>query len=153
MTTIEKDWAERVRAAAATKTPLCLRAGATQAFYGRAPAGEVFALRAHRGVAAHESTQLVVPVRGRTPPDSGMVARKLEDAALVVVASPDYLARRGTPHKTADLAAHECLQFVLPSSGQAVPWVLRDAAGRVQDERRIEVRGAAVRQGTARSVR
>lgn len=69
-------------------------------------------------------------VRGRTPPDSGMVARKLEDAALVVVASPDYLARCGTPHKTADLAAHECLQFVLPSSGQAVPWVLRDAAGR-----------------------
>ena len=42
---------------------------------------------------------------------------------------------------------------------QWLPWPgrhvvqLRDAAGRVQDERRIEVRGAAVRQGTARSVR
>lgn len=69
-------------------------------------------------------------VRGRTPPDSGMVARKLEDAALVVVASPDYLHRHGTPHETADLAAHECIQFVLPSSGQAVPWILRDPAGR-----------------------
>jgi len=30
---------------------------------------------------------------------------------------------------------------------------LRDDRGAVQDERRIEVRGAAVRQGTARSVR
>src|SRR3989344_5559092 len=29
-----------------------------------------------------------------------------------------------------DLAAHECIQFVLPSSGQAVPWILRDAAVR-----------------------
>ena len=42
---------------------------------------------------------------------------------------------------------------------QWLPWPgrhvvqLRDAAGRVQDQRRIEVRGAAVRQGTARSVR
>ena len=27
-------------------------------------------------------------VRGRTPPDSGLVARKLEDAELVIVASP-----------------------------------------------------------------
>lgn len=69
-------------------------------------------------------------VRGRAPPDSGLVARKLEDAALVVVAAPAYLRRHGTPHDIADLAAHECIQFVLPSSGQAVPWILRDAAGR-----------------------
>lgn len=69
-------------------------------------------------------------VRGRTPVDSGLVARKLEDAALVVVAAPSYLARCGTPHEMADLAAHDCIQFVLPSSGQPVPWRLRDADGR-----------------------
>ncbi|RNF84916.1 LysR family transcriptional regulator [Montanilutibacter psychrotolerans] len=65
-------------------------------------------------------------IRGRTPPDSGLVARKLEDAALVVVATPEYLARRGTPRTLADLDRHDCIQFVLPSSGQRVPWLFRD---------------------------
>jgi glycolate oxidase FAD binding subunit len=67
MTMIEKEWAERVRAAAAAKTPLCLRGGGTKDFYGRAPAGEVFDLRANTGVVAHEPTELVVTVRGGTP--------------------------------------------------------------------------------------
>ncbi|MBX9401646.1 LysR family transcriptional regulator [Lysobacter sp. BMK333-48F3] len=64
-------------------------------------------------------------VRGRTPPDSGLIVRKLFDAALVVVAAPDYLQRAGVPRTLEDLAAHDCLQFVLPSSGQAVPWQFR----------------------------
>jgi DNA-binding transcriptional LysR family regulator len=64
-------------------------------------------------------------VRGRLPPDSGMVARKLEDADLVVVAAPQYLARHGTPTTLDDLPQHDCIQFLLPSSGQPVPWLLR----------------------------
>ena len=64
-------------------------------------------------------------IRGRTPPDSSMVARKLEDAELVLVAAPSYLARAGTPRSLDDLAAHDCLQFVLPSTGQFVPWLFR----------------------------
>lgn len=64
-------------------------------------------------------------VRGRIPPDSGMVARKLEDAALVVVAAPQYFARHGTPTTLDDLPQHDCIQFLLPSSGQPVPWLLR----------------------------
>ena len=62
-------------------------------------------------------------VRGRRPPDSGLVARKLEDAALVVVASPAYLRQRGTPKSLASLSQHECLHFHLPSTGPVVPWV------------------------------
>lgn len=65
-------------------------------------------------------------VRGREQADSGLIARKLEDAELVVVAAPAYLKRHGTPKTIADLAAHDCLQFVLPSSGQAIAWALRD---------------------------
>ena len=64
-------------------------------------------------------------VRGRTQPDSRLVARKLEDADLVVVASPPYLRRRKRPRNEHDLAAHPCIQFLLPRSGQPVPWLLR----------------------------
>lgn len=64
-------------------------------------------------------------IRGRTPPDSTLVARKLEDAELVLVAAPSYLARAGTPGSLEDLSRHECLQFVLPSTGQPIPWLFR----------------------------
>ena len=64
-------------------------------------------------------------VRRRTPADSGLVARKLEDADLVIVASPAYLRRRKLPHSEHDLASLSCIQFLLPRSGQPVPWLLR----------------------------
>lgn len=61
-------------------------------------------------------------IRGRAPTDSNMIARKLEDAELVLVASPDYLKRAGTPKKLEDLQSHECIQFELPSTGRKIPW-------------------------------
>lgn len=64
-------------------------------------------------------------VRGRAPPDSGLVARRLLDDPLAVVAAPPYLARAGTPGTLEDLARHDCIQFDLPSSGQRVPWAFR----------------------------
>jgi DNA-binding transcriptional LysR family regulator len=64
-------------------------------------------------------------IRGRVPPDSTLVARKLEDAELVLVAAPSYLARAGVPDSLDALAAHDCVQFVLPSTGQPVPWLFR----------------------------
>ncbi|XLZ69683.1 LysR substrate-binding domain-containing protein [Massilia sp. SR12] len=66
-------------------------------------------------------------IRGRAPQDSTLIARLLEDAPLALVASPAYLARRGTPPSLQDLALHDCIQFVLPSTGRLVPWsFLRD---------------------------
>ncbi len=64
-------------------------------------------------------------VRARTPPDSGLVARKLEDAALVVVASPGYLRRRRKPRSVDELLQHECIGFVQPNTGQSVPWLFQ----------------------------
>ncbi|CAG1018145.1 HTH-type transcriptional regulator PgrR [Burkholderiaceae bacterium] len=64
-------------------------------------------------------------VRGREPPDSGLVARRLEDAPLVVVAAPAYLKRRGVPKSIDDLAGHDCIQFLLPRTGLPVPWLFR----------------------------
>jgi DNA-binding transcriptional LysR family regulator len=62
-------------------------------------------------------------------PDSGMVARKLEDARLCLVASPAYLRRAGTPASFDELQRHACICFVMPSTGRVSPWLLRDAAG------------------------
>jgi len=64
-------------------------------------------------------------IRGREPADSRLVARRLEDAPLVVVATPAYLARRGTPQVPEDLAGHECIQFELASSGRRPRWSFR----------------------------
>jgi DNA-binding transcriptional LysR family regulator len=65
-------------------------------------------------------------IRVRPPPDSSLVARKLEDAALVVFAAPAYLQQRGTPTVLADLRHHECIQFELPSSGRRIQWAFRE---------------------------
>lgn len=64
-------------------------------------------------------------VRGRAPDDSTLIARKLEDAEMVVVATPDYLRRAGTPRTPEDLQQHECIQFDVPSSGRKLPWTFR----------------------------
>ena len=66
-------------------------------------------------------------IRGRAPRDSGLIARKLEDAELVVVATPEYLRRAGRPSSPDDLAHHDCIQFELPSNGRPVPWLFKHA--------------------------
>jgi DNA-binding transcriptional LysR family regulator len=43
--------------------------------------------------------------------DSGLTARKLGENGRVIVASPAYLARHGTPRVPADLHDHNCLNF------------------------------------------
>ncbi len=62
-------------------------------------------------------------IRGRAPEDSGLIARKLEDAELVVVASPAYLRQAATLKTPADLVHHDCIQYELPSSGRHLPWL------------------------------
>jgi DNA-binding transcriptional LysR family regulator len=66
-----------------------------------------------------------IAIRVGEPPDSRLVARKLEDASLGVFASPAYLAKHGTPQTPADLksSAHTALTFILPSTGRPLPWV------------------------------
>lgn len=75
-------------------------------------------------------------IRGRLPPDSNMIGRKLEDAPLVIVATPAYLKRAGVPQTPDDLEKHDCIQFELPSSGRDIPWLIRQggAIGEVPTE-------------------
>ena len=65
-------------------------------------------------------------IRVRAIPDSGLIARQLEDAELVMIASPDYLKRAGTPQTLEDLKKHECIQYDLPSSGRRIAWLFND---------------------------
>ncbi|HUE94635.1 LysR family transcriptional regulator [Pseudomonas sp.] len=67
-------------------------------------------------------------VRVRAQPDSTLIARPLEDARLVVVASPEYLARAGTPLTLDDLEQHDCIQFELPSSGRPITWLFNEGS-------------------------
>jgi DNA-binding transcriptional LysR family regulator len=57
--------------------------------------------------------------------DSGLVARRLDDSPVCLVAAPGYLQRAGTPQDLEQLAAHACLPFTLPSTGRQAPWLLR----------------------------
>ena len=55
-------------------------------------------------------------------PDSTLIARKLGSTHRILCASPDYLARRGVPVASADLARHHCV-IAGPSTASA-HWVL-----------------------------
>jgi DNA-binding transcriptional LysR family regulator len=54
--------------------------------------------------------------------DRALVARKLGEFSLGVYASSAYVARAGTPKTLDELACHECVTFVMPSSGRALRW-------------------------------
>lgn len=60
-------------------------------------------------------------------PDSGLVQRRARVNPIVLVASPDYLAQRGTPDTPEALAQHDGL---LTAPG-ATSWQLGDGQGRV----------------------
>lgn len=68
-------------------------------------------------------------VRTGDPTDSRLSARRLGSFRSMLVASPDYLARRGTPKVPADLLEHTCLHYRFPNSGKLELWALRRAAG------------------------
>lgn len=45
-------------------------------------------------------------------PDSGLIARKLCEDPRVIVASPDYVSRRGTPETLGALQSHPCIGYL-----------------------------------------
>jgi DNA-binding transcriptional LysR family regulator len=59
--------------------------------------------------------------------DPGDVARKIGTSRLLVVASPDYLARHGRPQHPSELAHHECLGYT--AGGAPLSWAFTVAGG------------------------
>ncbi|WP_180132492.1 LysR family transcriptional regulator [Rhodoferax sp. BLA1] len=55
--------------------------------------------------------------------EKDMIAVRLTpDVKMIAVASPDYLARRGTPQSPADLHNHACINWRLQMDGRASRW-------------------------------
>jgi DNA-binding transcriptional LysR family regulator len=67
-----------------------------------------------------------VAVRIAPPKDSGLIMRKLIDNHRVVVSSPAYLQRRGTPLEPKDLETYECLHY----RGGGAVWHLQGPGGK-----------------------
>jgi DNA-binding transcriptional LysR family regulator len=73
--------------------------------------------------------------------DRDMVSVRLtEPARFVVVGTPEYLARHGTPKRPEDLLRHECLTFRSPTTGALYAWELE----RGRRTWRVPVRGSVV---------
>jgi len=54
--------------------------------------------------------------------DSRLISRQLAPHRICAFASPDYLARRGTPVHPDELVNHDCVNFRFQSSGQTFRW-------------------------------
>lgn len=75
---------------------------------------------------AQEGFDLAVRHTG-APPDTH-VAWVLRETRSLLLASPDYLARRGSPKEPADLAGHDCLLYL--RDGPAQRWAFEPVAPR-----------------------
>jgi glycolate oxidase FAD binding subunit len=62
-----ESFAERIREAAARRSPLRLRGGGSKDFYGNELRGEILDTRRYAGIATYEPTELVVTARCGTP--------------------------------------------------------------------------------------
>jgi DNA-binding transcriptional LysR family regulator len=77
-----------------------------------------------------------------------MVAVRVSgDLLAVIVASPDYLAKRGTPEKPQDLREHDCVRFRFP--GGIFPWRFEKKGKRIE----VAVEGSVITNDPVMGVR
>ena len=73
---------------------------------------------------ANEGIDVALRIASRLDP--GIVSRRIARLDAVVCASPDYLRRRGTPDKPAELAGHDTLGFSYLWAGDEWPFTAAD---------------------------
>lgn len=81
-----------------------------------------------------------VSIRFGLPPDGRVVARHIAANRRLLCASPDYLARHGTPKAPADLAKHECIGIRQGNEAYGV-WRLTTRRGRSEKTVTVKTRG------------
>jgi len=96
-------------------------AGTLATFLRRYPAVHVDILFTGRQVdLVAERVDLAIRARAGKLDDSTLVARKIANDTLVLVASPSYLSEQGTPRRVADLARHRMILFNATGSSQRI---------------------------------
>ena len=73
-----------------------------------------------------------IGLRGGQIADSSLVSRPVATLHTVLVASPEYLARRGVPRTAAELDGHDLI-VLRYLNGQASPWSFADPDGSLHD--------------------
>ena len=72
-----------------------------------------------------EDFDVALRVARSVPPN--LIGHRIAPIRIVLIASPDYLKRRGRPLHPTDLAHHTCLQYSYLATGNS--WLLRGADG------------------------
>ena len=80
-----------------------------------------------------------VALRLANLPDSSFRARRLAASRRVLVASPDYLLKRGTPKRPRDLTAHDCIVYRYQLGAPMDQWLFRK---RGSETYAVRVRGS-----------
>ncbi|WP_205954735.1 LysR family transcriptional regulator [Pantoea stewartii] len=70
-----------------------------------------------------------ISIRITNQPAPHLIARKLTDSRVLLCASPEYLARAGTPLTPSDLTEHACLAYSYVLAGEN--WSLHSPSGKV----------------------
>jgi DNA-binding transcriptional LysR family regulator len=76
-----------------------------------------------------EGVDLALRVRSRLDTDADLIMREFGRGKLLMVASPDYLRRRGYPQQPADLSDHDTISMLDQDAGQH--WELAGLDGEV----------------------
>lgn len=93
-----------------------------------------------------------VDIRTGILQDSSLIARKLADSHRVIVSSPEYLKKHGTPQTPLDLEQHNCLTFrnnclTFQNDLNSILWRFRDSDGNeieIQPQGNLETDNGAV---------
>lgn len=88
-----------------------------------------------------------IAFRVGAPGDGSLVATKVADAEMVLVASPKYLRARGTPRKPEDLARHDCI--ALAPEGAPARWAFGERWLAIAPRIRVNHLGLAHRAALA----
>jgi DNA-binding transcriptional LysR family regulator len=120
--------AGRLRVDAATPFMLHVIVPQIAGFRARYPQVEL-ELNSNEGIIDLIEKRTDVAFRIGALKDSTLHARPIGSSRLRILASPDYLARRGTPARPSQLEQHDLLGFTQPESLN--DWPLRDAGGGV----------------------
>ncbi|MGI4903586.1 MAG: LysR substrate-binding domain-containing protein, partial [Janthinobacterium lividum] len=80
--------------------------------------------------------QIDISIQSGHVPDSSLVARRIASGRWIICASPEYLARAGTPETPEQLHTHNCLNF-LPDSQRSI-WSFKNGASSTK----MEVKGS-----------